>query len=198
MVDWLTTTTILEGLRDDDNGAWRRFVERFRRPVVSFIRGAGLSSADAEDVAQETLIAFADAYRNGQYNRTQGRLSRWLFGIAYRQILRERQRGARQGAKMAPQVGGTSFWASVPDEESAAESWEREWEQALLGECLEQAQREFQSETFRAFELAVRDNRPASEAARELNVSVKSIYNAKHRVLKRIRELREELEGVES
>lgn len=48
-----------------------------------------------------------------------------------------------------------------------------------------------------AFELSVRgDGKPAA-VAEELGVSVKSVYNARHRILKRLRELREELEAVE-
>lgn len=197
-MQWVTTTTILQGLRVyEDDAAWERFVGRFRRPIVSFVQAAGLPATDAEDVAQETLIAFADAFRDGKYERTKGRLSQWLFGIAYRQVLRERQRRARRGAKMGPQVERLSFWAGVPDEETATDTWEREWEQALLRECLDQARIEFEPDTFRAFEIAVRDNRPAAEAARELEVSVKAIYNAKHRVLKRLRELRAQYENQE-
>src|SRR5436305_1544249 len=88
---WLTTATVLEKLRDFANrDAWDRFSERFRRPVVSFARGMGLAQSDAEDVAQETLMAFAKAYREGQYDPAKGRLSKFLFGIAYRQALKGR------------------------------------------------------------------------------------------------------------
>ena len=57
---WLTTATVLQKLRDFENrDAWDSFADRFRRPVISFARGMGLKPADAEDVAQETLLAFA-------------------------------------------------------------------------------------------------------------------------------------------
>ena len=83
-MDWITTSTILEGLKEFEGGdAWERLVERFRRPIVSFIRDLGLAESDAEDVAQETLIAFAEAYREGKYDPAKGRLSHWLFGIAW-------------------------------------------------------------------------------------------------------------------
>src|SRR5215210_5478398 len=63
---WLTTATVLQRLRDFENrDAWGAFAERFRQPVVSFARGMGLKGPDAEDVAQETLLAFAEAYRDG-------------------------------------------------------------------------------------------------------------------------------------
>jgi DNA-directed RNA polymerase specialized sigma24 family protein len=65
-----------------------------------------------------------------------------------------------------------------------------------MRECLERASREFEPQTFRALELAVQGTGSATEVAQELGVPVKTVYNAKHRVLKRIRELREQLEEL--
>jgi len=59
---WITTASVLEKLREFDNReVWDFFVERFRRPIVSFARGMELRQADAEDAAHETLLAFARA-----------------------------------------------------------------------------------------------------------------------------------------
>lgn len=197
-MEWLTTTTVLRDLRDFENrAAWEHFHGRFQRPIVGFARSLGLAAADAEDVAQETLLAFAELYRRGQYDRTKGRLSRWLFGIAYRQALAARRGEARRGAKFAGQANEASFWTNLPDDALTTQAWEREWEQSLLEQCLEQVRREVEPVTFQAFELVVRAERDPADAARELNVPIKSVYNAKHRVLKRVRELRATLEEVE-
>src|SRR3954470_19563500 len=102
---WITTATVLQKLRDFENhDAWESFAERFRTPVVSFAKGMGLRQADAEDAAQETLLAFAEAYRRGDYDPAKGRLSRFLFGIAYRQALKGR-RVAGAGAVRGANVG---------------------------------------------------------------------------------------------
>ena len=85
----------------------------------------------------------------------------------------------------------------MPDEQSASGLWDREWERFLWTHCVERARYEFQPQTFQAFEWAVRGDRSADDTARDLAVSVKVVYNAKHRVLKRIRELRTELEEVQ-
>jgi len=189
---WLTTATVLQKLRDFDNReAWSSFADRFRQPIVSFARSMGLSQPDAEDAAQETLLAFAEAYRRGQYDPAKGRLSKFLFGIAYRQSLRAR----RVGAQVAPV--GTTIWSQVPDEQDATGIWDTEWERSLLDDCLAQVRTEFEPATYRAFELTVREGLDAAEAAQQLSVPVKSVYNAKHRILKRIRELRAEFETHE-
>lgn len=186
--EWITTSTILTGLRDfEDRGAWQRFVERFRAPVVRLAAQQGLALADAEDVAQETLLAFADAFRAGRYDVEKGRLSRWLFGIAYRQIQRAREGRDRRAAADLPEV---------PDDAAVTRSWDVEWERAILEQCLAQARREVQPQTFRAFELTALEGRDAADAAAELAVDVKAVYNAKHRLLQRVRELRQAMEQV--
>lgn len=194
-MEWKTTSSILDDLRNDqDRGAWDRLVGRFRRPIVSFARQSGLSEADAEDVAQEALSAFAESYRRGDFDPARGRLSGWLFGIAYHQILRQRQKNARHAAKMATGAVGTTYWAEVPDERAATTIWDREWEQAVWRQCLDRVRGEFESTTFRAFEQSLLPDRRADEVAKLLGLPVKSVYNAKHRVLKRIREIRSEIE----
>jgi RNA polymerase sigma-70 factor (ECF subfamily) len=195
-MEWITTSTVLQNLLDFDNrAAWERFVSRFRRPIINFAQGVGLNSTDAEDVAQETMAAFAQGFREGKYDRSRGRLSQWLFGIAYRKALDGRRKLARAntlGSSAVDQLLGQM----IPDEQSASVSWDQEWEQSLLEQCLEQVQREVDPVTFRAFELVVREEREAANAAEMLGVNIKLVYNAKHRVLKRIRDLRTELEQV--
>ena len=189
---WLTTATVLQKLRDFENrDAWDSFADRFRRPVISFARGMGLKPADAEDVAQETLLAFAQAYRGGKYDPSKGRLSRFLFGIAYRQALRARRGGADPGPG-GVNVAESHFWSQVPDEQTASGIWDTQWEQSVLERCLQQAKAEVEPQTYRAFELVVREEHSPEEATNTLGISLKSVYNAKHRILKRIRELREE------
>lgn len=192
--EWVTTSTILNDLRDYENhAAWERFVNRFRRPIFGFARGAGLADADADEVAQEALLAFAQTYRDGGYDPSKGRLSAWLFGILYNHIRRHRQKAARQAARAAS-IEHSTFWRELPDETSARTEWDREWEQAIWAECVERVRSEFEPVTLAAFELVVRDELSTTEAAEKLGVPVKTVYNAKHRVLKRIRELRADLE----
>jgi RNA polymerase sigma-70 factor (ECF subfamily) len=196
-MDWITTSTILDDLRDGQNlTAWQRFAERFRPSVVRFACKLGLPDEDAEDVAQETLAAFAIEYRDGRYDRSRGRLSRWLFGIAYRQAQKARSVRARR-ARVEGEPERTSFWETASDDEAAARTWDQQWEQALLEQCLQRVRQELGPSTMRAFELAALAERAPAEVAKELGLSVKAVYHAKYRVLRRIRELRAVLEGAE-
>jgi RNA polymerase sigma-70 factor (ECF subfamily) len=196
-MDWVTTTTILERLRNQDEDAWSTFVRRFRGPVTRFAVSLGVARSDAEDVAQETLVAFAEGYRAGRYDRSRGRLRQWLFGIAHHQVQRQRRRDARPER---PAPGGPdtaeSFWQEVPDDDVEWTTWDSEWTRHLLEEALGRLREELQPTSLRAFELTVLEEHDPAEAAAILGVSVKVVYNAKHRALKRLRELQEELEAV--
>ncbi|MBK8269223.1 MAG: sigma-70 family RNA polymerase sigma factor [Planctomycetes bacterium] len=196
-MEWITTSTVLSSLRDFDNrAAWSQFVDRFRLPVFRFALSTGLGDTDAEDVAQETLAAFAESFRKGQYDRSKGRLSQWLFGIAFRKSQDERRKGARRHIRAGSSELGSLSQIAIADEASLSLTWDREWEQALLEQCLDQVRREVEPITFRAFELVVRENQDANQAAETLGVNVKLVYNAKHRVLKRLREIRSEFDRM--
>jgi RNA polymerase sigma-70 factor (ECF subfamily) len=194
-VEWVTTSTILRDLRDYANAtAWSSFVGRFRDPIVRFAVGLGVPGAQAQDVAQETLAAFAESMRTGRYERERGRLRSWLFGIAYKHVLKERDRGRRREEPIGGDAEIEAALASTPDEKTAADTWNHHWEQFVLRESLAQVRREFRPESVTAFERVARDDRPPQEVADELGLPVKAVYNAKHRILKRLRELRADFE----
>ena len=192
---WVTTTVVLESLRGSDEAAWGRFVSRFRGPIVRFARDQGLEPDEAEDAAQETLMDFVRAYRQGQYDREKGRLSAWLFGIAHRRVLNA---GRKMARRPRPLGAGhqTAFWESLPDEQAARRSWDQSWQQAVLEQCLDQIRTEMEPKTIRAFEAFAIQRRPAMDVARELGVSRNAVFIAKHRVLKRILELTHQFESV--
>lgn len=196
-MEWVTTSTIIRDLRDLSNQtAWHSFVDRFHGPIVGFVAGMGFPPEDAGDVAQESLTAFAESLRAGRYDREKGRLSSWLFGIAYRQALRHRQKTGRRERLIARGEAAERAVEAVPDEKSAGDLWNTLWERFVIQECFRQVRKEFRPASVRAFELIARDGHDAREAAEIVGTTVRAVYNAKHRILTRMRELRAELEKL--
>lgn len=144
----------------------------------------GAREADAEDVAQETLLAFVNACRAGSYDADAGHPNRWLFGIAYRCALSSLRRARGPGVALDPVSG---LLESLPDEGAASASFDLEWERELLAQCEDRARAELAPETFRAYERVVHGGQTPRAAAAELGPSAQSVHNAKHRVLERIR-----------
>jgi RNA polymerase sigma factor (sigma-70 family) len=193
-MDWVTTTQVLEDLSSGgESAAWKKFNEHFYGVVVRFARHAGLSAADAEDAAQETMLTFVKAFRGGKYHREKGRLRDWLFGVAKRVIFNlRRQRPQEQ--LVADASTGTSFWDMVKDDKAIEQSWQDEWRKMTLAICLEQARREMDAAVFAAFELYAMQEQPVEEVAKQLATSRNAVYIAKSRVLARLRELEKEFE----
>lgn len=188
-MEWVTTTQVLEELQSsNDAPAWQRFCGHFHTVVVNFAKHMGLSVPDAEDAAQETMLAFVKAFRDGKYNRDKGHLGNWLFGIAKHVILNFRKRQPLEQL-MADKTTGTSFWDMIQDDHNIKLSWETEWRHMVLSKCFEQARREFDPKVFKAFELYALTQTAVDKVAQQLEMSRNAVYIAKCRVLSRLREL---------
>ena len=193
-MQWVTTTQVLEDLKtSNDTLAWQRFCDYFHPVVVNFATQLGLSATDAEDAAQETMVAFLKAFRDGKYDREKGRLSNWLFGVAKRVILNLRGHQPLERL-IADKATGTSFWDLIQDDHDIEHSWETQWRQMVLTRCLEQARREFAPKVFEAFELYALSQMPVDEVAQRLTMSRNAVYIAKSRVLSRLRQLEHQFE----
>jgi len=184
---WITTSTVLQRLKSfEDHDAWAGFAERFRRPVASYARRRGLSDADADDVAQDTLAAFAEAYRDGAYAREKGRLSRWLFGIARNKVESARERNAR---RLDAGAAASAFSSQLAADAPLEAEWRDEWERNLLEHCISSARGEFRGATWRAFEMLVLESRSVEDVVGETGLTRNAVYIAKHRVLGRVQAL---------
>ena len=194
---WVTTSVLLEQLRNFEDSAWQLFEARFRRPLLRFARAAGLPAADAEDVTQETLLAFAESYRADRYQRDRGRLCNWLFRIARHKVVDSLRNQGRRARHEAPEAQHSSFWNKVPEEASREAAWDDIWEESLLAECTQRVQQEVSESTWRAFELTALQAQPAAQVAEQLNLSRNAVFLAKHRVIQRLRKLQQEYDAEE-
>jgi RNA polymerase sigma-70 factor (ECF subfamily) len=191
---WVTTTLLLKRLEDFQDSAWLQFEARFRRPLLKYARQVGLTSAEAEDFSQEVLLAFADGYRSGAYQRNKGLLRGWLFRIAHHKAVDSiRNRG--RGPRPTPQDGDPPADLDQLPEVEAEVCWQQVWEESLMTECLEQIRREVHPTTFEAFErTALRQESPA-DVAEQLSLSRNAVFLAKHRIIRRLRLLQQEYDA---
>lgn len=195
--EWVTTSTMLQRLSNfDDRGAWERLSRRFARPIQAYARQRGLAPDECEDVAQEALMAFAQAFRRGDYDRAKGRLSHWLFGIVWRRIDHVRRKPDRAGNAGHVRPADSAEWMNFEAPRTVSPEWEEVWERTMLEDCLKQIRIEFEPKTMRSFEMLVLEGKTIEDAERELDTSRNALAIAKHRVSKRLRELIEQCDEV--
>ena len=186
-MEWKTTTQILEHLKDsNDTTAWSLFRDYFYPLLVRFAEKLGLSNDLAEDIAQETIIAFLKAYRTDKYCRQQGRLSHWILGVA-RNVIRSHYRKNSRNVSQAPGNSDIPLLQNIEDEHAIWHTWQTEWRKYLLERCLDLARNEFDSKTFLAFESYALYGNPVSQVCEELSMTPNAVYIAKNRVLTKIR-----------
>ena len=195
-MDWVTTTQVLEDLKDSNDAlAWSSFRDHFYPVILNFAKTLGLSATDAEDAAQETMLAFLKAFRSGKYHREKGQLSHWLFGVARRVILNFRKRLPRDYV-IEDDTTGTSFWDMVADENAIKHTWDSEWRRMVLERCMQQARKELDQKVFEAFELYAICQRPVEEVSQTLGMSRNAVYIAKSRALSKLRQLQKDFERI--
>lgn len=187
----ITTTLLLDQLKEDGNeSAWREIDKRFRGVVLGAARKIGLDESDAADVAQETMVQTLRDYRAGKYERSRGRLSSWIIGIAHHRItdvLRRRERAAVQA--------GETTLRMLPVIEEVSAAWDESLRDDVFCRAWELVPREtnLSAANLRAFELAVIRGVPPEAVATECGISVDQVYVAKNRVSAKLREIVERL-----
>ncbi len=185
-----TTTRLLDALLEPANEpAWAQIDARYRPVIAGLARRLGLRDADAEEVAQQALSEFVRVYREGRYDRTRGRLSSWILGIAHNTALRI----ARTSRKNL--LPGATILTEMPDEQALRSIWTDERDRTILSRAIGMLRDEtsVDDRTLLAFELVALRGVPATEAAAQSGMTVEQVYVAKSRLTKRLREVVQDL-----
>lgn len=193
-MDWITTTRFLDDLgASDNNEAWERFYNHFQPPIVRFACKLGLEHNYAEDVASETLMTFLKKYRQDDYDRSKGRLSKWLFGICHNIILNFKRKMPREKL-ISDRTTEADFWAIIEDEKAVRHTWNTELRPMVLQCCLDEIRLAVSEQTYKAFEFYCLKEKPVDEVAEPLGMSRNAVYLAKNRVLSRLEKMTKEFE----
>lgn len=178
-----TTTALLIGLHDPRNdAAWRELLDRCAPLLVASARRLGLSGADVDDAVQSALATFVESYRRGQYDRSRGRLSGYLLTI-----LRSRAVDLQRAAARGRVADGQRALPELPDEVELERVWLQERQRRILDAALHRLRGErVDDRSLQAFELYGLRGIAIDEVSRQLGMTREEIYNAKHRIAKRL------------
>lgn len=98
----LTSNTILEQIKKGDKKILRSIYEENRKRFINFAKKQGLRIEDAEDVYQDSIIAFQENIITGKIQTLNSSLSTYLFGIGKHLIQYQIRLNSRQ--KNSPAV----------------------------------------------------------------------------------------------
>jgi RNA polymerase sigma-70 factor (ECF subfamily) len=182
-----TPLSLLERLRADDAAAWRRLVDLYRPLVLFWCARGGVSTEDAEDVAQGVFAAAATGLGSFRRDRAGDTFRGWLRAVTRNQILLHfrRSRGHVQAA------GGSDAWRSLQDVAERPDVEDDGGEETEVGQvyrrAVEQVRSEFEDRTWQAFWLVAIEGRAPADLIETLDMSPAAIRQAKSRVLRRLK-----------
>jgi RNA polymerase sigma-70 factor (ECF subfamily) len=181
-----THLTFLLRLRDrTDRVSWQEFHQRYGQLLYRYARSRGASHADAEDVVQEVELYLFKAISDFEYDARKGRFRTYLRSAVVHALSRRANQRAAQPALLDPH---TLDYVAGEQEASADARWEREWQLHRLRWAMQSIVDEFEPLTIKAFEMHVLAGQPVEETAQALNLSKASVYQARSRVLRRLKE----------
>lgn len=184
-----TTTALLAALAHPNDpkaldAAWRELLDRCEPIMLGVAKAMGASEADAAGLVQTSLVAFLEAWRQGRYDRSRGRVSRFLATILrarYLDLLR-----SRLGPDDLSVDAGDGLARAISDE-SIDRAWRVERQRTILARSLGQLRAEGVDErTLEAFELyAVRGVDVEAVVART-GLSRGDVYAVKYGLVSRL------------
>jgi RNA polymerase sigma-70 factor, ECF subfamily len=130
------------------------------------------------------LIVLARDLGRFDHNGRTGAFRLWVRSITANR-LRDYWRARRSG----PVNGLDDHLTQLEDPESAlGRLWDREHDEFIVRRLMELIEPEFAPSTWKSFRLLVMEERPTSEVAATLGLSVNAVLIAKSRVLRRLRQ----------
>jgi RNA polymerase sigma-70 factor (ECF subfamily) len=190
-----TRPSLLARLRDPrDERAWDEFAGIYAPLVYRLARGKGLQDADAADLTQDVFRAVASAIERGDYDPARGSFRGWLFTIARNLAVNHLVRQGRTPRGSGDTAVHNLLEAQPAQAEDSA-LFEAEYRRQLLAWAAEQVRGEFSELSWRAFWQAGVEGRPAREVAEALGTTIGTVYHCKSRVMARLRQRIEEVQG---
>jgi RNA polymerase sigma-70 factor (ECF subfamily) len=165
--------------------------------IYRLARQRGLQDADAQDLAQQVLIAIVSAIPRWETNSESIRFRHWLRRVARNAIVNALTRQPRDRA-----VGGSSLLDLLNEQPLPYDETERqielEYQRELFLQAAEIVRADVRPDTWQAFEMTVIGGHSIEAAARELGKPIGTIYLTRSRIMRRLREAVREIEDAES
>ncbi len=189
-----TRISLLARLKDrTDQHAWDEFVRVYEPAVYRLARQRGLQDADALDLTQEVLGAVSGAIHRWKPGDEPGGFRAWLYTIARNLTVNALTRGPRH--RGAGDTAVLDLLREAPEQSVDSTLYTLEYRRQAFALAAEAVRDEVQASTWQAFWLSAVEGLEIAEVAVKLTVSVGVVYAARSRVLAKLRQKVEQLEG---
>lgn len=185
-----TRATLLLRLKADGPSrevAWQEFYGLYSPIIARFARSRGVRAGEIEELTQEVIGGFFAAQPRFVYDPAKGRFRAYLM-TCVANVVRSRLRG--KSSAPAPLTLPAAAAAAADETD-----WDAAWKLAALDSAIARLRDQYaDNPTFQAFEAVVIRGQSPDVVASSLGLSRDSVYQAKTRLLAK---LRLEMDAVE-
>jgi RNA polymerase sigma-70 factor (ECF subfamily) len=176
----------LQRLRLGDARAWTRLTTIFSPLVFHWVLKSQVNRQDAPDIVQEVFSVVAQRVAEFRRDQPGATFRGWLFSITRNKVLAYRRR-SRTTAQPTGGSDARHFFEQL-SEPAEPDFDADEGIESLCQRAIAFVREEFSERAWQAFSRVVIDDQPPDAVARELEISVNSVYLAKSRILRRLRQ----------
>lgn len=180
------SSMLLCDVQQMDPVAWSRLVDTFGSIVYRWCRCSGVNESDAADVVQDVFASVARGITGFQRQQEQGSFRSWLATITRNRV---RDHFRRQAIHQAA-AGGTDAWHALQQHADSLDSTitPETAQTAIVRRVLAGVRAEFELSTWNAFWMTTVESKLPTDVAETTGLSLASVYQAKSRVLRRLRQ----------
>jgi len=194
-VETHTSASLLTRLRQvpADQAAWVQFADRYGRKIYGWCRQWKLQEADAEDVTQIVLLKLAGKMQAFEYDPTRS-FRAWLKTVtrhAWLDSCSARRTAAAGGSQVL------ELLQTVEAREDLVRRLEDEFDRELLDEAAARVRVRVTPRTWEAFERTAVRGESGAEVAQALGMKVATVFVARSKVQKMLREELQKLDASE-
>jgi RNA polymerase sigma-70 factor (ECF subfamily) len=172
---------------DVDQNAWEKFVQLYTPLMFHWARKVGLQQFDAADLVQDVLSIVFRRLPDFQYD-ADGSFRGWLRTVTLNKF---REKTRKRVTEVV--VASDSMLEQTASLTKAESTWDLDYGRMLLQQTMALMEPDFQPATWKALRAVMAEGLTVDQAGKATGVSVWTIYSAKARLMKR---LREELNGL--
>jgi eukaryotic-like serine/threonine-protein kinase len=166
-----------------DAAAWDEFSGIYRQVVYRMAVAHGLQNADADDLTQHVLLIVSQAIEQFDFTSQRAKFRTWLRTIARNAIINSLTRG--KSIRSVQSKDTELLLHSLASDNHDSQAMVLEYRRQVFLAVAEEIRSEFQPSTWSAFWRTAVEARPIEDTAKELGISLGSVYAARCRIVQR-------------
>ena len=164
--------------------AWPKFQDRYSDVIHRWCLRRGLDATTAEDITQEILIKLYKQLPSHEHDHARGRFRSWLKALV-NNALTDYWRRVRRAPDLRG-VGGTVFLERLGNLQAGLDELsvaiEQQQDGNLASQVVARVRARLKPTSWQAFWQTAMEQRSPAEVARDLGLTVGTIYKTKFRV----------------